>query len=99
MSILRFRRASGRALVTLDHRRREPAFDDGQELSVRNAAAHAAHQRSVRNRREVVAEVSVHYLRSPAGCDVPEGFATRHLGVHRTTESILVTQQRRLYAP
>src|SRR3954447_17197453 len=93
MSVLGLRRASGRALVTLDDRCREPALDDGQERPIRNAPAHAAHQGAVRYRREVVAEVSIHHLRVPAVPDMPEGLANCHFGVHLRAEAILVAQQ------
>ena len=96
VSILRLRRASGRALVTLDHRCCQPALDHGQERPVRDTPAHTAHQRPVRDRREVVAEVSVYHFRPPVVADVPEGLANRHLGVHPRAEAILIAQQVRL---
>ena len=96
MSILGLRRASGRALVPLDHRCREPALNHRQERPVRDAAAHAAHQRAMRDRRKVVAEVSIYDFRPPMVTDVPEGLAYRHLGIHPRTESVLIAQQVRL---
>src|ERR1700688_1278499 len=96
MSILRLRCASDRALVTLDYRCRETALDHGQERSVHDTPAHTAHQRPVRDRRKIVAEVSVYHLRPSMVADVPEGLANRHLGIHPRTEAILVTQQVRI---
>src|SRR5271157_4312105 len=74
ISIPCLRCASGRALVTLDHGCCEPAFNHGQERAVRDTAAHAAHQRPVRDRREVVAEISVYHLRPPT---VADGFCCK----------------------
>jgi site-specific DNA recombinase len=89
MSVLRLRGTSGLTLVTLDHRRRKPAFDHGQEFTIRDPSAHAAHQRRVWNRGKIVAEISVYYLRPSVSRDVPEGFTNRHFGVHSGAESEL----------
>src|SRR5271168_346193 len=96
MSILRLRRASGRALVVLDHRCREPALDHGQERSIRDTSAHAAHQRPVRDRRKIVAEISIYHLCPAMVANVPEGLADCHLGVHLRAEAVLIAQQVRL---
>src|SRR4051794_17656990 len=93
MPVLGLRRASGRALVTLDDRCRKPALDHGEERPIRNAPAYAAHQGAVGYRREVVAEVSIYHFRVPAVPDMPEGLANCHFGVHLRAEAILVAQQ------
>jgi len=50
----------------------------------------------MRDRREVVAEVSIYHLRPPTVTDVPEGLAYRHLGIYPRTEAVLIAQQVRL---
>ena len=65
-----------------------PAYGD--------AATQAAHQRRVRDRGEVVAQIRVHHLLPPVLRHVPVNPSESHLGVQPRTKPILLGQQVRL---
>src|ERR1035441_2131421 len=80
------------AVRALAHRRPQPLLDHRQDLPVGDSAADATHQRTVRNRGEVIAEISVHDF--PAAVfDVKVGPAHRHLRVQLRTKSVLLRSQ------
>ncbi len=76
----------------LHHRGRKPALDDMEHTPIGNAATQAAHQRRVRDRGEVVAQIRVHHLPPPVLRHVPVNPSESYFGVQPRTESILLGQ-------
>jgi hypothetical protein len=80
----------------LHDRNCQPALDDAEQASVGDTAAQASHQRTVRNCREVVAQIRVDDLPPSVLPDVPKHLAYGHLGIQLRPETILVGQHVRL---
>jgi site-specific DNA recombinase len=94
VGVARERRADFAAAVhTLDHRCVEPLADRRQHRPVGDPSCDTAQKVTVRNRVEVVGQISVYNLtRSTVGnaeVDAPQ----RHLGVHARAEAILPREQ------
>src|SRR5207245_609257 len=60
------------------------------------SATDTTHQRTVRNRGEIVAEISVHHFASAVLGDVKVCPAHRHLRVHLRTKPVLLRSQVRV---
>src|SRR3954449_12225551 len=89
----RLRGASLGSTGPFHHRHPQPGADQGEHAPVRDPPPEAAQQRPVRDRAEVVAEVSVHHLPPPALGDVEVGPADRHLGPQPGAEPVLLGRE------
>ena len=92
----RLGRADRPAVGPLHHHHRQPILDEAEQPSIGDPAAQAPHQGTVRDRREVIAQIDVDHLAPSPVPDVPEHPPHGHLGVQSGTEAVLIVQQVRL---
>src|SRR5690606_958045 len=93
LPVARFSRANPLHGRPLTHRGSEPAFDHRQHLTSGNATRKTPHQRAVRDRGEVIAEISVYHLPPVVLRDVEVRATYCHLRICLRSEPILLRQQ------
>jgi len=77
-------------ICPLNRRRTQPLLHHRQHLAIADSPADAPHQRPVRNRVEVVAEVSIHHFEQCPLGHVEVRPPDRHFRVHACPEAILL---------
>jgi transposase len=75
------------------HRRREPPFEHRQHCAIGHPAGDALHQRTMRDRCEVVGKVRIYYFPSAMLGDMKVRATHCHLRVHPWTEPVLLRSQ------
>jgi len=80
MTLLASRHAPVASIIPLLHRHLQPALDQGQHVAVTDAACNRLHQRGVRNRIEVLAQIGIHDIGIPIAqrlVNFPHGVLSR----------------------